>query len=306
MPDVTAIVVLLGLLGAAVLLAAGYDARLVARTVGAPAPGLGSPLRAAARLLVQRRRTTVAPDALLWRTGGGALLVVAALMLLVVPLDDAPVLDIGVGVVWFNAMDVLLWAAVWLLGWGPNSLYGLVGGYRFLALALSYELPLMFALTGPAVRAGSLDVTEVVAAQAGLWNVVLMPVAFAVFLVGTLGFSVLGPFGHPAASDLAGGVLAELSGPDRLTVLAGRYALLAAGAAMSVPLFLGGGGGPLLPGPVWVLVKAAAVLVLLLHLRRRVPLLRGDRLLELGFLVLIPLTILQLLVPSLLVVGSGM
>jgi NADH-quinone oxidoreductase subunit H len=57
----------------------------------------------------------------------------------------------------------------WLLGWGANSLTGLVGGYRFLALALGYELPLMFALVAPAVAAASLDVGEVAAAQDGLW-----------------------------------------------------------------------------------------------------------------------------------------
>jgi NADH-quinone oxidoreductase subunit H len=305
-PDLLHAPLLLALLAGGAVGAASFDRALVATDAGRPVrPALAEPLQDAARLLVQRRRTTVAPDALLWRLSAGSLLVVAALMLAVVPLGGRPLLDIGVSVVWFNAMDVLLWAVFWLLGWGANSAYALVGGYRFLAQSLAYELPLMFAVTAPAVLAGSLDVSVVVAAQQGLWNVAVVPVAFVVFLLGVLGFSVVGPFAHPAAPDLAGGLLAELSGIDRLLVLAGRYALLVAGAAFSVPLFLGGGAGPVLPDAAWVLLKTAAVLALLLVARRRLPVLRGDRLLELGFLVLLPLTLLQLLVPSLLVVGSA-
>ena len=306
MPDLLPAVGLLALLAAGAALTSVLDRVLEASAARGPLrPALVAPLTGTARLLVQRRRTTVAPDALLWRVAGGGLLTVAALMLAVVPLRTEPLVHSGVGVVWFNAMDVLLWALVWLLGWGPNSAYALIGGYRFLAQALAYELPLMFALAGPAVRAGSLDVTQVVAAQASLWNVVLMPIGLVVFLLGVLGFSLLGPFGHPAGDDLAGGVLAELSGVDRLVVLAGREALLVAGAAFSVPLFLGGGAGPLLPTPAWVLVKTAVVLAVLVACRRRVPLLRGDRLIELGWLVLLPAAIVQLLVPSVLVLLEG-
>ncbi len=100
--------------------------------------------------------------------------------------------DSAVGIVWFNALDVAVWALVWMAGWGPNSVHPLVGGYRFLAQALAYELPLMFALTAPAVAAGSLRLTDVVAAQNGLWFVVWMPVAFAVFCLAVAGFSVWG------------------------------------------------------------------------------------------------------------------
>ena len=67
----------------------------------------------------------------------------------VVPLGEWAIFDLDVGVVWFNAMDVLVWAAVWLTGWGANSAHSLVGGYRFLAHGLGYELPLMFALMPP-------------------------------------------------------------------------------------------------------------------------------------------------------------
>lgn len=298
--------VVLTLLGALAALSATADRVLLARAGGRPLRTAGvSPWPDVARLLVQRRRTTTAPDPLLWRTGGAGLLVAAALMVAVVPVGDRVVADLPVGIVWFNAMDVLLWAFVWLVGWGAASATALVGGYRYLALALAYELPLMFALTAPAVAAASLDVREVVAAQGGRWHVVEMPVAFVVFLLCVAAFSMWGPFRAPAGDDLAGGVLAETSGVDRLLLLAGRHALLAAGAAFAVPLFLGGGAGPVLPDPVWQLVKTVAVLLVLVLVRRRLPLLRPERFAEVGWVLLLPLTLLQLLVTSLLVLAES-
>ncbi|RJK97596.1 NADH-quinone oxidoreductase subunit H [Vallicoccus soli] len=294
------------LLGALALGAACLDGVLAACAEGVPARvGLRAPVARTAALLRQRRRTTVAADGLLQRAGGGGLVVAALLMVAVVPLGGHALADLPAGVVWFNAMDVLVWALVWLAGWGGDSALALVGGYRFLAQALAYELPLMFALTAPAVAAGSLRVADVAAAQDGLWHVVWMPVAFAVYCAGVVAFSVQGPFAPPAGLDLAGGVLTEASGADRLLLQAGRYALLAAGAAFAVPLFLGGGAGPLLPGWAWVLLKAGLLLAALVVLRRRVPAVRPDRFLEAGWLVLLPAVLLQLLVVAVVVVGRG-
>lgn len=294
------------LLGALALLAASGSAVLAGAAAGRrPAfAEVVSPLRESVRLLLTQRRTIPARDALLWRLGGGGVVVVAMLAVLVVPLGDRAVLDLPAGIVWFNAMEVLLWMLVWMTGWGGNSAYSLVGGYRFLAQGLAYELPLMLALITAGVGAGSLRVADVVAAQQDLWFAVEMPVALAIYLVGVLGFSFWGPLATPVAADLAGGAAAELSGVDRLVFLAGRYLMLAAGAAFAVPLFLGGDAGPLLPGPVWTLVKAAAVLGLLVWLRWRLPLVRTDRFVEIAWVVLIPLILAQTLVTSLLVLAG--
>ncbi len=281
-------------LGLLTLAVASVDGVLAARGVGASTgTGLLRPLDEGSRLLRQRRRTTVSADRLLWRIGGSGLLVAAVLMVSVVPLGQWTLFDLDVGVVWFNAVDVAVWALVWLLGWGANSAYGLVGSYRFLAQALGYELPLMFALVAPVIAAGALDLGSIQAAQSDLWFVVWMPVAFAVYCLGVVGFSVWGPFSPALGRDLAGGVLAELSGPDRLVVLAGRYALLTAGAAFAVPMFLGGGSGPLLPGAVWVVVKAGLLAAALVSLRRHVPAIRPDLFLEVGWVVLLPVVIVQ-------------
>ncbi|MFD1722447.1 NADH-quinone oxidoreductase subunit H [Amnibacterium endophyticum] len=287
-----------GLLLLAATGAAGA-AVLSARAAGAPlVAAAGAPLLESARLLRQQRRTLPGADVLLWRIAGAGFVAAAVLKVLVVPVGGAVAADLPIGVVWFNAMDVLLWALWWLLGWGADSTFSLVGAYRFLGQAISYELPLMFALTGPAIAAGSLRMSDVVAAQQPVWFAVLMPVGFVVYLLSVSAFAAWGPFATPAGRDAADGVLTELSGPDRLLVLAGRWAVLAAGAAVAVPLFLGGGAGPLLPAGVWVAVKSVLVLAVLVVAGRLVPAVRPERLAEIGWLVLLPATLLQLLAVS--------
>lgn len=298
------VVVLPALLAVATVATIAFDAALSARAAGRAEPvavSATAPLREAARLLVGQRRITTTADTVLWRTGVLTVPVAALLAALVLPLGFSSVSDLAVGVVWFNAMVVLAWAAVWLAGWGPNSAFSLVGGYRFVAQGLAYELPHMFTLITAATAAGSLRVGGIVEAQAGLWFVVWMPVAFVVYLISAVAMAFWGPFDAPVGRDLAGGAAGELSGVDRLALLGGRWLLLVVAAAMSVPLFLGGGHGPLLPPWLWTVVKIAAVLAGLVWLRRRLPTVRMERFAEFAWVVLIPLTILQALVVAVVV-----
>ena len=231
------------------------------------------------------------------------MLIVAALKIAVIPLGQWTLFDFDAGLVWFNAMDTLVWALIWLVGWGGNSAHALVGGYRFLALAVAYELPLMFALIATAVGAESLNVGSIVAAQADLWFVVWMPVAFLIYSVGAVAFSVWGPFASALAPDIAGGATTELSGVDRLLFFAGRYGVLVAGAAFAVALFFGGGFGPLLPEWAWFLVKTVLVLAAFIWAGRKLPLIRPEQFMEVGWVLLIPAGIVQDLVVALVVVN---
>lgn len=283
-----------------------FDAALAARAGGCPeklAASAAAPLREVARLLVGQRRSTLAADGVLWRAGVVTLPVAALLAALVLPLGATSVADLAVGVVWFNAMEILAWAAVWLAGWGPNSAFSLVGGYRFVAQGLAYELPHMFALITAATAAGTLRIGGIVEAQADLWFVVWMPAAFVVYLLSAAAMAFWGPFDAPVGRDLAGGAVAELSGVDRLLFLGGRWLLLVVAAAMAVPLFLGGGAGPLLPAWIWTVLKTAAVLGVVVWLGRRFPTVRMERFVELAWVVLIPLTVVQALVVSLVVLA---
>ncbi|WP_413810458.1 NADH-quinone oxidoreductase subunit H [Streptomyces sp. OE57] len=297
------------LAGAAVI-SAGFDAALSASTErGRAASPRGfleraaGPLREGLRLLVQQRRRTRAADALLGRLGVVLVPVAAVLAGAVLPMGFTSVSDLDVGIVWFNAMEALAWAAVWLTGWGPNSALSLIGGYRFLAQGLAYELPHMLAITTAALGAESLRVGDVVGAQRELWFVVWMPVAFGVYLLSAMAMSFWGPFDQSIGRDLGGGAAVELSGVDRLVFLGGRRVLLVVTAAFSVPLFLGGGHGPLLPGWSWTLIKTAGVLGVLMVCRRLMPTVRMDRYMEPAWMVLVPLVLVQSLIVALVVLN---
>ncbi|MFC5182585.1 NADH-quinone oxidoreductase subunit H [Actinomadura harenae] len=282
--------------------AAAFDAVLGASAAGVPGAwrAWDAPLRETARLLVRQRRSTLAADRLLRRAGVLVLPVAAVLAAAVLPLGGARAAsDMSVGIVWFNAMEVAVWAGVWLAGWGVNSAYPLVGGYRMIAQGLAYELPHMFALITVAVGAESLRFSDVVTAQHDLWFAVQMPVAFLVYLLSALAMAFWGPMSSPVGADLAGGAAAELSGADRLVFSAGRHAMLAVAAAAAVPLFLGGGAGPLLPAWLWALLKTLAVLAVLVWTAHRLPVLRMDRFMTFAWTALIPATLLQLLVTGL-------
>lgn len=293
------------ILAAAALGVAGFSHALQARDQGRTArSGFVDPVRETARLLRQRPRRTLSADRLLWRSASSAVIPLAIAIIAFVPLGAHAVIDHPLGLVWINALDVVAWAVMWLLGWGANSLTSLVGGYRFLALALGYELPLMFALTAPAIAAGSLDLAQISAAQHDVWFVVWAPVAFLAYCWGVVGFSVRPPMDPGAGSDIQGGILTELAGIDRLLVLGGRYTLLIAGSAAAVPLFLGGDAGPLLPGWAWVLAKTLVVSVGLVSFGRILPSLRPDKVLEIGWVVVLPLVIVQDLVVSIIAVAT--
>lgn len=282
------VLVLPAVLGATAFVLAAIDARAAL-----------APLRDAARLLVEQPRRVVAADALLRRIGVVALPTAAVLAALVLPLGFRSVVDLEAGVVWFNALEVFAWASLWLAGWGTNSPFGLVGGYRFVAQGLSYELPHMLSLITAATAAETLRVGGVVDAQAELWYAVWLPLAFVLYLASALAMSAWPPFDQP----LADGVATELGGVDRLLFFAGRRLLFLVAVAFSVPLFLGGGHGPLLPPWLWTLVKTAAVLAAVSAVARRLPTIRVDRYAELAWVVLVPLAIVQALVAALVVLA---
>jgi NADH-quinone oxidoreductase subunit H len=305
-----AVFVLPVLLVAVAVVTAGFDALLSAGARSGRSGSLReasvrvtSPGREVLRQLVQQPRRTRASDVPLTRIGTALLPVAAVLAAVVLPLGFRSVSDLPEGIVWFNAMEALAWAAVWLAGWGPNSALSLIGGYRFLAQGLAYELPHMLAITTAALGAESLRVGEVVDAQAGLWFAVWMPVAFGIYLLSAMAMAFWGPFDQPVGQDVAGGAAAELSGADRVLFLGGRWLLLVVASAFGVPLFLGGGHGPLLPGWAWTVVKTTAVLAFLVWVRRRVPTLRMERYVELAWVVLTPLAIVQALFVAVVVLN---
>lgn len=293
------IAALFAALAALTYLAALMSRAAQARAAGLPlAPGLlVEPARLCARLLVKARRTTPMPDAVLWRLGPIVVLAVPILAATVVPFAPGmAVADPGIGIVWWTAMMALLWVGIFMTGFGANAAFPLVAGYRYAALALAYEMPLAIVVITVGVAAESLQVSQIVARQEDLWFVAIAPAGFAIYVLAACAMAFYGPFAVPVASDLAGGVRAELGGVERLFLVAGQYLVLVVAAAFAVPLFLGGHHGPFLPDWLWLVLKTVAMLALLVSLRHLLPRIRIDRFEEFAWIVLIPLSLAQLFV----------
>ncbi|CAN5129723.1 hypothetical protein BH20ACT9_BH20ACT9_03460 [soil metagenome] len=262
--------------------------------------GVAAPWRRAALLLRQERTRTEAPDPITWALAPALYGGLAALALAVVPLSTTfAVADFRAGIVVWGAAEALAIVAIFLHGWSPNSPFPLIGAYRFVAQALSYELLSMFVLIAAALPAESLQLTDIVAAQRGLWNVVKQPLGLPLFLVVSLGVTFWGPLNLADSSDLAGGTSAEASGGQRLSWQLARCAMLFSFAAMGATAFLGGPLGPWLPGPVWLLAKTVVLLVVLVGLGHLLARVHPERFVAVGWTLLLPLSFLDLLVAGL-------
>jgi len=277
---------------------------MVDRLVGAGLAGGGwrvgaaaaHPLREALRLLVKEARPTERPDRLLWPAAPLLLVTLAFAALTVMPLSPALIgADIGVGVVYLTAMIALVLVAVFASGWACNSKYPLLAGYRFIGLALAYEMPYAITIIAVALPAESLALGAIVAVQQEtLWNALLQPLGFLIYLLCALTVAFRAPFDVNEAADLAGGSELELDGAPLLVWRIGRYALLLTTGAFAVPLFLGGGAGPWLPDAAWTVIKVLAVTAALTAAGHLVARARLDRFMKVAWVILIPLSLVNL------------
>lgn len=254
------------------------------------------PLRRAALLLVQRATVTERPDALLWVLAPAIYAAVAAIALCVVPLGEGvAIADVRTGIVLFGAAEALAIVAIFLHGWSSNSHLSLLGGYRFVALGLSYELLSMFVLIAAALPAESLQVSAIVSSQSDLWNVVRQPLGLPLWIVVMLGVTFWGPLDLADAADLGGGTSLETSGRQRLLWQGARGAMLTVMAGMGAAVFLGGPLGPGLPGWAYMLLKTLVLLVLVLGVGHLVGRVQSEKAMRVLWTIGLPIAFVHLL-----------
>ena len=258
---------------------------------------LASPARRAALLLSQSRTSTERPDGAGWALAPALLAGLAVFALALVPLGAGLVVaDPDTGFVAFSAAIAFVMIAVFLHGWSPNSTLPLIGAYRYGAQALSFQIPFLLAMLATALPAESLSIVRIVEAQESMWNVVRQPLGLPIYLIVGLAVSFWGPLNLPDGSDLAGGTSVEDAGVARLLWALARSTMLVAVAAMGTAGFLGGWYGPLLPGPVWVILKTLALLAVIVivgHVFARV---RIESFVVVSWVILIPLALLNIFV----------
>ncbi|CAL1239821.1 NADH-quinone oxidoreductase subunit NuoH [Candidatus Methylocalor cossyra] len=207
------------------------------------------------------------------------------------------IIDLGVGLLYFLALASLSVYSLILAGYASNSKYALYGSLRAAAQTLSYEVFMGLSLMGVVMLAGTFDLRAIVEAQREQWFVVPQCLGFLLFLVASVAESHRAPFDLPEAeNELVAGFHVEYSGMKFGMFFVGEYVGITLASALITTLFFGGWLGPWLPPVVWFMLKTLFFILLFILLRGSLPRPRYDQLMALGWRVLLPLSLLNLLV----------
>ena len=211
--------------------------------------------------------------------------------------------DLNIGVLFLFALSGLGFYGLILGGWASGNKYSLLGAARTAAQLVSYEVAMGLSVIGVIMLSQSLSLVDIVNAQRDTaWYILFQPLGFAIFLIAAVAETNRAPFDLPEAeSELVAGYHTEYAGLKFAMFFLAEYINMIIISALGATLFLGGFAGPWLPGVVWLALKIAVLLFLFIWLRATLPRLRYDRLMKLGWKVLLPLATLNLVVTAIVV-----
>lgn len=223
------------------------------------------------------------------------------------------VIDLNIGLLFFLAMAGLAVYAVLFAAWSSNNKYALLGGLRASAQTLSYEVFMGLALMGVVIQADSFNLRDIVNAQQDMWFVIPQFFGFVTFLIAGVAVTHRHPFDQPEAEqELADGYHIEYSGLKWGMFFVGEYVGVVVISALLATLFLGGW----LPLPIpyldqipaffWFAGKTAFFIMLFVLVRGSLMRPRYDRVMTFGWVVCLPLTLLNMLVTAAVVLHNQM
>lgn len=204
--------------------------------------------------------------------------------------------DMNVGLLFILGMMGLGVYAVVLAGWSSNSKYALLGGMRAAAQMISYEVFMGLSVLGVVMMAGSFNLRAIVAAQAGVWFIIPQCLGFVVFMLAGIAQTHRLPFDLPEGeNELGAGFHTEYSGMKFGMFFIAEYAGIILVSSLVTTLYLGGWRGPFLPPAVWSALKTGGVVVFFILLRAGLPRPRYDQLMALGWKILLPLSLFNVM-----------
>ena len=232
-------------------------------------------------------------------------LVATVALFVVIPFGPSVIFrDLDVGIFYALAISSLSTIGVLMAGWSSANKYSLIGGLRAAGQLIAYELPLVLAVVGPVILAGTMSLQGIVNAQveAGYPYVVLQVVAFVIFMIAALAELSRIPFDMPIAeSELVMGYLTEYSGFRFLFFFLAEFANMFTLSAIAVTLFLGGWWLPGIPtdvlefaGPLILIGKTFLLVFAMIWFRWTFPRFREDQLQRLAWKWLVPLALLNI------------
>ena len=223
-----------------------------------------------------------------------------------IPLE---ITDVNVAVLVIFAITSMGIYGIVLAGWSSNSKYSLLGGLRSSAQMISYELSYGLAMAAVIMMAGSLSLREIVMNQSGTWfgfiprwYIFLQPLGFFIYLTAGVAETNRAPFDFPEAEqELVAGYHTEYSSMSFAMFFLAEYVNMVTVSAVATSLYLGGWLGPILPGWlawIWFLIKVFLILFFYVWMRWTLPRYRYDQLMQFGWKVLLPLSVVNLLLTS--------
>jgi NADH-quinone oxidoreductase subunit H len=220
-------------------------------------------------------------------------------------------IDVSIGPLYLFAFSAVAFYGIMLGGWSSGSKYSFLGSMRAAAQLISYEVSQALALVGVIMTAGTLSLTGIVEAQAGLWYVIPQVVGFLVFLVASFAETNRAPFDLVEAdAEIVGGYNTEFGGGRFASYYFAEYLNVLVVSGIVTTVFLGGWLLPFgIDPPHWVdpfvvLFKMSLIVFFFIWIRATLPRLRYDQLMSLGWKVLLPLATLNALVTAIVVVAT--
>ena len=284
--------------------------------------GVLQPIADVVKLMTKEDITPVRADRILFTAAPMIALVPALIVFAVIPFGPQVsmfgrtislyIADINVGLLYVVSVASIGVYGIILAGWASNSKYPLLASLRASAQLISYEVAVTMTLVSMIVAAGTMSMVGIVNAQynQGVWYLFAQPLAFFIYFVGGLAETNRAPFDLPEAEqELTGGFHTEYSGMRFALFFLAEYANMIVVSSVATTLFLGGWLRPfpnvgalsfldLVPGWIWFLLKTFIWLYIFLWVRATLPRYRYDQLMRLGWKVLIPLAIANVVVTA--------
>jgi len=212
-------------------------------------------------------------------------------------------LDVPIGLLLVFALSGIGFYGLILGGWASGNKYSLLGAARTAAQLVSYEVAMGLSVVGVVLISQSLSLVDIVHYQIdNVWLIVFQPVAFVIFVITAVAETNRTPFDLPESeSELVAGYMTEYGGLKFAMYLMSEYINMIVVSAIGATLFLGGFGGPWLPGWLWLIIKVCAMLFLFIWLRATLPRLRYDQLMRFGWKVLLPIATANLIITAIVV-----
>jgi NADH-quinone oxidoreductase subunit H len=302
---------LIGILAYVTLLERKFAARLQSRIgpyrVGPH--GLLQPIADGVKLLLKEDLIPASADRPVFNLAPIVFLVPCLLIFATIPFAPGiGVADLNAGVLFFLAISSLEIVGLFMAGWGSNNKYALLSAMRAVNQIISYDLPFLFSALVPVMLAGSLRLSDIAAAQVGLWFIaypVIGQLAFLAFVITAVAAENRAPFDIlEAESELVAGFRVEYSGMKFAIIQLAEYAHVLGTSFLGALLFLGAwaGPGPAWLGPVWFLFKALFVFLLLTWVRWSFVRIRVDQILRVSWKLMLPATLLLLFATAAVIV----